>query len=243
MATLPWLDPEELYFPATHTALHEPNGLLAVGGDLSPERLHLAYQSGIFPWYEEDEPIMWWSPSPRAVLFPDKIHISRSLRKRINRQEFKVTCDQAFDQVTQHCALTPRGGQHGTWITEEMREAYSELHRLGHAHSIETWNNGTLVGGLYGVSIGKMFFGESMFSHQTDASKIAFVALAQNLQRWGYPVIDCQISHPHLQSLGSEEINRSELNDFLERYTVKQGIEDWHSHWQQPINPGLVQPI
>ena len=234
MATLPWLSPEELYFPSIDTALKEPNGLLAVGGDLSPQRLLLAYKHGIFPWFEQDEPILWWSPSPRAVLFPERIHISKSLNKRLKRSDYTSSCDQAFEQVISHCANTPRGGQVGTWITEEMRKAYTALHHQGHAHSVETWQDGRLVGGLYGISIGKLFFGESMFSHNTDASKVAFVALAQNLQRWDYPLIDCQISNPHLSSLGAEEILRPAFKRYLSTYTVESSIENWAEAWLQP---------
>lgn len=234
MATLPWLDTEELYFPSTNTALQEPNGLLAVGGDLSPSRLLTAYQQGIFPWYEQDEPILWWSPCPRAVLFPPEIHISKSLNKRLRRSEYITTCDQAFESVIELCSQTPRHGQHGTWITDEIIEAYIHLHQLGHAHSIETWHQDKLVGGLYGIAMGKMFFGESMFSLKTDASKVAFTALAQNLDSWGYPLIDCQVPNPHLESLGSTEIDRPELNKYLERYTREKGVENWQSHWQQP---------
>ena len=233
MSELPWLDTGELYFPPTHTALQDPNGLLAVGGDLTPERLLLAYQQGIFPWYEQDEPILWWSPCPRAVLVPDNIHISKSLNKRLKRGEYYTTCNQAFEDVIHHCSHTPRDNQHGTWITDEIINAYCHLHKLGYAHSIETWHENELVGGLYGISLGKMFFGESMFSMRSDASKVAFVSLAQNLQSWGYPLIDCQVTNPHLTSLGASEINRDELNHYLEGYTSQEGVKDWATKWQQ----------
>ncbi|MCR8921833.1 leucyl/phenylalanyl-tRNA--protein transferase [Dasania sp. GY-MA-18] len=234
MTTLPWLDPDELYFPPTDTALTEPNGLLAAGADLNPQRLLLAYQQGIFPWYEPGEPILWWSPSPRAVLFPQHIHISKSLNKRLKRQEFTVTCDQQFIAVIQACADTPRKGQPGTWISDDIIAAYTTLHQQGHAHSVEVWHNDRLVGGLYGINIGQVFFGESMFSHSTDASKIAFVALAQNLAAWGYPLIDCQVANPHLTTLGAEEIDRSRFNHHLQNYILKAGVSDWQANWRGP---------
>ena len=234
MATLPWLDPEELFFPEIEAALQEPNGLLAVGGDLSPQRLLLAYQRGVFPWFEEGEPILWWSPTPRAVLFPENIVISKSLNKRLRQQQYRTSCDQAFDQVIAHCANTVRRGQAGTWITEKMQQAYITLHHQGYAHSIEAWCDDELVGGLYGISIGQLFFGESMFSLKTDASKVAFVGLAQNLQAWGYPLIDCQVSNPHLTSLGAEPIDRQTFKDYLATYTVNKGTENWAASWQQP---------
>lgn len=232
MTSLPWLDPAELYFPSTDTALQEPNGLLAVGGDLNPKRLCHAYQKGIFPWYEEGEPILWWSPSPRAVLQPNKIHISKSLAKYIRKHDIQVTCDTRFEDVIHNCAHTERDGQPGTWITDDMIAAYIELHEQGIAHSIETWLDGELVGGLYGLGIGRIFFGESMYSHSTNASKIAFVGLAQNLQRWGYPLIDCQIDNKHLTSLGAENIDRKQFNGFLDKYTLEAGPQNWQQAWQ-----------
>jgi len=218
MTSLPWLDPHTLDFPATATALKEPNGLLAVGGDLSPERLIKAYLSGIFPWYEEDQPILWWSPSPRAVLYPSQIHISKSLRKTLKKQLYSVTYDQAFQAVIDACANSPRDGRIGsTWITAEMNHAYTELHQLGLAHSVEAWHNGELVGGLYGLSLGKIFFGESMFSKKADASKVAFVHLSKQLQTWNFKLIDCQVSNPHLMSLGAEEIDRETFENTLHK--------------------------
>ena len=207
MTALPWLDADDTTFPDPESALAEPQGLLAAGGDLSPRRLLSAYGNGIFPWYEEGQPILWWCPDPRAVLLPEEIRVSRSLRKCIRRDVFTVSLDEAFDAVTAACA-EPRPSQGGTWITAAMRDAYAELHRLGYAHSVETWQDGELVGGLYGVAIGSVFFGESMFSRVTDASKVALVHLAEKLQSWGYELIDCQIESAHLASLGSRLLPR-----------------------------------
>ena len=211
---IPWLT-DNGSFPPAEQALLEPNGLLAAGGDLSPERLLAAYRSGIFPWYNEGEPILWWSPDPRMVLFPDELKISRSLAKRLKNPDYKVRFDTAFREVMLACASAQRRGQAGTWITEDIINGYCKLHELGFAHSAETWINGKLVGGLYGVAIGKMFYGESMFHHVTDASKIAFVHLVQRLQQQGFGMIDCQMKTPHLASLGAREIPRSEFSQKL----------------------------
>lgn len=228
---LPWLNHTDLSFPPTATALDDPNGLLAVGGDLSSERLLAAYQQGIFPWYEDDQPILWWSPAPRAVVFPDQIHISKSLAKRIRRNEYKVTFDQAFTQVLAGCSKITQKRE-GTWITDDMQAAYTYLYELGFAHSVESWKNDELVGGLYGVAIGRVFYGESMFSTQSDASKVAFVALAQQLNAWGFGVIDCQVSNPHLETLGSQEINRDAFDQLLQKFTAKPAIPGhWHTNW------------
>ena len=201
-------------FPDVSLALEEPNGLLAIGGDLSPQRLITAYKQGIFPWFNPGEPILWWSPNPRAVLFPAKVNISRSLRKTLNKNIFTVTADLAFDEVVAACQA-PREKQKGTWITAEMRIAYGEMHQLGHAHSIECWRDNTLVGGLYGMAIGRVFFGESMFSREKDASKVALIALADKLKEWGYELIDCQVQSEHLTSLGAEEMPRAEFCELL----------------------------
>ncbi len=195
---------DELWFPPVEEA--EEIGLLAAGGDLSPQRLLLAYSLGIFPWYNPGEPILWWSPDPRCVLFPDKIHISKSLRKVLNRHEFRVTFDSDFSAVID-CCRQVRADQ-GTWITPEMYDAYVELHRLGFAHSVECWKGEDLVGGLYGVSLGTVFFGESMFSLRPNASKVALVILCQQLSKLGFRLIDCQQSSEHLLSLGANEIGR-----------------------------------
>lgn len=196
-------------FPPLERALQEPNGLLAVGGELSVERLLQGYALGIFPWFSEGDPILWWSPDPRMVLFPDELKISKSLQKRLKHAEVRVDSD--FRAVMQACAEAPRAGQNGTWILPEMIEAYCELHRLGHAHSVEVWQENELVGGLYGVGLGGVFFGESMFHRATDASKIALVHLA----RLGYGMIDCQMHTPHLASLGAREITRREFAEKL----------------------------
>ena len=203
---IPWLhayDP----FPPLEQALSEPNGLLAAGADLSVERLIQAYRHGIFPWFNEGDPILWWSPDPRMVLFPDELKVSRSLRKTLKKHHYEIRTDTAFRKVMQGCA-EPREGQAGTWISQRMIDSYANLHELGIAHSVEAWFDDNLVGGLYGLAIGKMFYGESMFSRETDASKIPFVHLVRQLQRWGFGMIDCQMNTPHLASLGAREIPR-----------------------------------
>ena len=205
----------DIRFPPVELA--SPEGLLAIGGDLRAERLLEAYGHGVFPWYSDGQPILWWSPDPRSVLYPNRLRLSRSLMKTIRRQRFRITLDQAFSDVIQNCAKTPRRYQdsHGTWITAAMRDAYERLHRLGHAHSCEAWLGDRLVGGLYGVSLGRIFFGESMFSQETDASKVAFVHLVRQLQRWDFALIDCQIRSKHLDSLGAECIPRVTFIDEL----------------------------
>jgi leucyl/phenylalanyl-tRNA--protein transferase len=202
-------------FPPVTQALSHPNGLLAAGGDLSSARLLDAYRHGIFPWFGAGDPILWWSPDPRMVLIPAEFKCSNSLRKTLRRGAFQLRSDTAFEQVMRACAA-PRHGQDGTWIQEEMVRAYCELHRLGCAHSVETWMDGELVGGLYGISIGKMFYGESMFSRRTDASKIALAHLCAQLQRWDFGMIDCQMNTPHLASLGAREIPRKEFLSCLQ---------------------------
>jgi len=213
------LDPfqPEQGFPDTETALAEPNGLLAVGGCLSPQRLLNAYSQGIFPWFNPGEPILWWSPDPRLVLFLGHEKISRSLKKRLRKAEYVVTYDQCFTDVMQACA-GPREQSPGTWITDDMLAAYSALYEKGIAHSVEVWYLGELVGGLYGVAIGQVFFGESMFHRRNDASKVAFMTLIKDLKQWGYRLIDCQVRSDHLVSLGAEEISRSAFNVLLGRY-------------------------
>lgn len=231
MSDLHWLSDGGVEFPPPDHALSEPNGLLAVGGDLSPERLLEAYTRGIFPWYEASQPILWWSPNPRAVLFPKQVHISKSLRKTLRRRTFQVTVDRCFRDIMIHCATTARRGQDGTWITPEMLEAYCEMHRLGYAHSIEVWHQQQLVGGLYGLAIGRVFFGESMFSTMTDASKTALVYLCRQLDDWGFAVIDCQVSNPHLLSLGAEEIDRAVFSRLLSEYTGQVNEQCWPGDW------------
>jgi leucyl/phenylalanyl-tRNA--protein transferase len=210
---LPWLTAAH-EFPPLATALSEPNGLLAVGGDLAPERLLAAYRRGIFPWYSPGEPILWWSPDPRMVLFPAEFKVSRSLGRTLRRGGYEVRLDAAFARVIAACAQTPRRGQHGTWIVPEMQAAYRRLHELGLAHSVETWVDGELVGGLYGIALGRMFYGESMFSWRSDASKIAVAHLARYLERLGFGMVDCQMHTTHLASLGAREIPR---DDFIAR--------------------------
>ena len=212
-------------FPPLYQALRNPDGLLAVGGCLSIERLLNAYKHGIFPWYNADEPILWWSPDPRLVLFPDKLIVSRSLRKALRKGLFTVTFDQAFAQVMNGCSA-PRKDSDNTWINPDIHHAYVELHQHGYAHSVEVWCNEELVGGLYGVALGQVFFGESMFHTKTDASKVAFVSLVEQLKNWGYHVIDCQVHTEHLQSLGAEEIDRRLFAKILRQYA------DRPSAWQ-----------
>ncbi|MDP3008283.1 MAG: leucyl/phenylalanyl-tRNA--protein transferase [Methylococcales bacterium] len=213
------LDPDNptQTFPPLYLALREPDGLLAVGGCLSTERLLNAYQRGIFPWYNPDEPILWWSPDPRLVLFPDKLIVSRSLAKTVRKNIFTVTFDNAFEQVITACA-EPRKDSEGTWITSDINQAYINLHHQGYAHSVEVWSDNELVGGLYGVALGQVFFGESMFHTKTDASKVAFVSLVGQLKNWGYQLIDCQVHTRHLASLGAEELNRRAFVRLLKQY-------------------------
>jgi leucyl/phenylalanyl-tRNA---protein transferase len=214
-AVIPWLTATDP-FPPVSRAMRDPNGLLAAGGDLSVERLLDAYVHGIFPWFSEDDPLLWWSPDPRMVLYVEEVHVSRSLRRRLRAGGFRITVDAAFRDVMLACA-EPRREQEGTWITHDMVDAYTRLASLGYAHSIEVWMDEVLAGGLYGVAIGRMFYGESMFARRVDASKIALVALARQLARWGFVLIDCQMSTPHLQSLGAREIPRPDFLDQVSR--------------------------
>jgi leucyl/phenylalanyl-tRNA--protein transferase len=211
---IPWLERDDP-FPPLERALKHPNGLLAAGADLAPERLLAAYRQGIFPWYSEGEPLLWWSPDPRMVLIPSALKISRSLAKTLRNRDYEIRFDSAFAAVIQGCsargAAAPAAEGGGTWITADMRAAYQRLHELGYAHSAETWIDGALAGGLYGVAIGRMFYGESMFTRARDASKIAMVHLVRRLQSQGYGMIDCQMHTPHLASLGARPIPRSEF--------------------------------
>ena len=213
------LDPNQAdqAFPPLTEALTEPDGLLAVGGCLSTQRIINAYTQGIFPWYNNDDPILWWSPDPRLIIFPEKLHLSKSLKKTLRKQTFQITFNTAFTRVIKACAA-PRSNEPGTWLLPDMQLAYCRLHKEGHAHSVEVWHDGKLVGGLYGIAVGQVFFGESMFHRKTDASKVAFVSLVQQLSLWGYQLIDCQIHTQHLVSLGAEEIPRKQFSSLLQQY-------------------------
>ncbi|WP_114153904.1 leucyl/phenylalanyl-tRNA--protein transferase [Chromobacterium haemolyticum] len=203
---IPWLGPEPV-FPPVRLALREPNGLLAAGGDLSPQRILAAYSQGIFPWFSEGEPILWWSPAPRMVLCPDELKVSRSMDKVLRNQRYEIRVDTAFREVMSACA-EPRTQQKGTWIVPEMVDAYCRLHRLGYAHSFETWIDGELAGGLYGIGLGLMFYGESMFSRRSNASKLAFIHMVRHLREQRVTMIDCQMHTRHLQSLGAKLVSR-----------------------------------
>ncbi len=211
---IPWLT-NDIAFPDVELSLRNPDGLLAAGGDLSAQRLLQAYKHGIFPWFNPGDPILWWSPDPRMVLIPEQIKISRSLAKILRNTEYEIRCDTCFEKVILACAA-PRKNQDGTWISDDMVAAYSALHRSGYAHSVETWQDGKLVGGLYGISIGRMFYGESMFSLVSNASKISLAHLAKQLERWQFGMIDCQMNTPHLASLGAKEIQRTKYNHKLQ---------------------------
>ena len=206
---LAWIEGKEP-FPPVERALKNPNGLLAAGGELSTERLLAAYRSGVFPWYSGEEPILWWSPDPRMVLFCDELKVSRSLAKNIRNKGFEIRIDSAFARVVKACS-EPRKGEGGTWLTPAMQAAYAALHRLGHAHSVETWQGERLVGGLYGVAIGRMFYGESMFSAATNGSKVALLALCRAMRDWGWPLLDAQVASDHLFTLGAREMQRADF--------------------------------
>lgn len=225
---LTWLKRDDLSFPPLETALREPNGLLAAGGDLRPERLLAAYRHGCFPWYQEGQPLLWWSPDPRTVLFPDELHVSRSLRKRMRHGDYQVTFDKAFAEVIQGCA-GPRSYADGTWITTPMQDAYIRLHEMGVAHSVEVWQQGQLVGGLYGLAMGELFFGESMFSRATDASKVGFVTLVERLREWGFALIDCQMPTRHLESFGARSIPRAAFAEALAMHLDRPSAADWRA--------------
>ena len=219
MTQIPWLNPANTIFPSPSLALDEPNGLLAAGGDLSPERILAAYQQGIFPWFNPGDPILWWSPSPRTVIYPQQLHISKSLRKTINKGTYQVSFDQCFTDVMRACAA-PRHHADGTWINEAIIAGYSALHERGVAHSVEVWqqkkgSQKELVGGLYGMALGKIFFGESMFSRADNASKVGFVHLVQQLLAWDFQLIDCQVANDHLFTLGAVEISRETFQRHL----------------------------
>jgi len=238
-----WLEPKPVNFPPSELAMQDPDGLLAVGGALTPEWLLMAYSKGIFPWFNPGEPILWWTPNPRSVLFINHLKIHRSLKKTIHKYQrenrLKVTLDKDFAEVMQACAEIPRNDQDGTWISEEMLQAYNTLHNMGHAHSVEVWIDNQLVGGLYGVAIGKMFYGESMFAKQTDASKIGLVALTLQLNQWGFHLIDTQVETPHLNSLGAELISRDKFENLITQathQTFKPNKWQLAPNWSEWIN-------
>ncbi len=229
-----WLDIDEpTHFPNVELALTEPDGLLAVGGDLCIERLCAAYQHGIFPWYSDGQPILWWSPNPRAILFLDDFVISRSLRKVLRNQNYRVTIDTAFDEVIQNCAQS-RKDSNGTWIVDDMKQAYHELHTAGFAHSVEVWQDGELFGGLYGVSLGGAFFGESMFSRQNNGSKIALAYLVAQLKKWDFGFIDSQVYSEHMGSLGVINIPRKE---FIKRLNIETSKPTRMGPWKFSVEP------
>jgi leucyl/phenylalanyl-tRNA--protein transferase len=228
---------DDLIFPPPDLA--EEDGLLAVGGDLSVKRLLLAYSVGIFPWFSEDSPVLWWSPDPRLVLFPDDLKVTRSLRQTFKKAKFSITMDRAFDTVIRNCARVKRGKEKGTWITAEMIHAYTALHRSGYAHSVEAWSEDRLVGGLYGISLGSVFFGESMFTDQSDASKVAFVSLVNQLREWEFTLIDCQMTTRHLQSFGAREIPRIEFMNVLKEALL---VPTRKGKWSQKQNHSSIVP-
>ncbi len=223
---LTWLNRSNLDFPPLEKALREPNGLLAAGGDLRPERLVQAYRHGCFPWYQDGQPILWWSPDPRTAVFPDELHVSRSLRKVIRQGHYQISFDQDFAAVIRACAA-PRAYADGTWITDSMQAAYVELHRQGFAHSVEVRRDGELVGGLYGLAMGRLFFGESMFSRADNASKVGFVSLVEHLREAGFVLIDCQMPTEHLHSLGARPIARATFADYLRQYLDQPNRATW----------------
>jgi leucyl/phenylalanyl-tRNA--protein transferase len=223
---LTWLQRDSHQFPPLSKALREPNGLLAAGGDLSPERLIAAYRHGCFPWFQDAQPILWWSPDPRTVVLPDELHVSRSMAKLLRQQAYRVTFDQAFAEVIAACAA-PRSYANETWISAQMQSAYLALHQRGIAHSVEVWRGNELVGGLYGLAMGQLFFGESMFSRADNASKFGFITLVNHLKVWGFVLIDCQMPTEHLYSLGARSISREEFSGYLSAH-LDQPVQ---AHW------------
>lgn len=235
---IPWLEPGDS-FPPTHLALTEPDGLLAAGADLTVDTLLAAYARGIFPWFSDDDPILWWTPSPRCVLHPEQFYTSRRTQRRMHNPRWRFALNTAFEQVMLACATTPRHGQHGTWITDDMLAAYRHLHHAGYAHSFELWEDEQLVGGLYGVRLGRMFFGESMFSHRTDASKAIMTLMMSQAEPLQIALLDCQVASPHLLSLGATTLSRPAFESLLEDYRA-QPVRPWQtidpapfSNWQQ----------
>lgn len=240
--TLPWLSADpDAPFPPADSALSEPVGLLAAGGDLSPARLLNAYRHGIFPWFSQGQPLLWWTPDPRTVFRTDAVHLSRRTARQLRASGWIVHADTAFDEVISACARVPRPGQRGTWITAHMQAAYRELHRLGHAHSVEVYDGESLVGGLYGVAIGRMFFGESMYSGRSGASKAALAALAFRLHEWEWPLIDAQVENPHLDSMGAESWPRDRFLDAVSHLTaIDEPIGPWTARFGELVTARLA---
>ncbi|MEM8844530.1 MAG: leucyl/phenylalanyl-tRNA--protein transferase [Pseudomonadota bacterium] len=237
---LPWLDPRDPHypFPSAEDALDSPEGLVAAGGDLSPTRLLRAYREGLFPWYEEDQPILWWSPNPRGILYPKKFIAHKSLLRTLKRKNWKVTYDEAFQNVMIACS-EPRSYSRGTWITQDMIHAYCHLHQLNHAHSFEVWNEyDQLIGGIYGISIGAIFFGESMFSRETDTSKVALLYLSAYLDHWRYQLVDTQLPSDHLKSLGGEQLARNEYLNQLALHTQQAAS---NTAWQKGLKLDIMK--
>ena len=227
--------PPNTLFPNPSLSLEEPNGLLAIGGDLNHERLLNAYRQGIFPWYNEDQPVLWWSPDPRLVLYPEKIHLSKSLKKLLRNNPFRITMDHAFSEVIEACSQ-PRKTEEGTWLSDEMKTAYMKLHAMGYAHSIEAWYENKLVGGLYGIALGKVFFGESMFSRVSNASKVAFAIFVEQIRQWDFKLIDCQVETVHLANFGAENISRNTFLNHLEKWCDENLCNEESSHnWKVKI--------
>ncbi|MFT7558570.1 MAG: leucyl/phenylalanyl-tRNA--protein transferase [Flavobacteriales bacterium] len=231
--SLSYLDEINPCFPDSALALDDPNGLLAVGGNLEPSTLIAAYQRGIFPWFTEDQMILWWSPCPRTILAPKELHLGRSTRKSLKKNRLRVTVDQCFNDVMLNCAHIDRPEQDGTWINHQMLEAYNDLHKQGIAHSIEVWDEHNLVGGLYGINLGRAFFGESMFSKTSGASKVAFTTLASQLKQWDFELIDCQVYTEYLASFGAIEVDRNEFESRLSK-AVNHPYFDWKENWNMP---------
>lgn len=240
---LHWLDPRNPRqpFPPVQLAMRDPNGLLAIGGDLSITRLLNAYSQGIFPWYNPDEPILWWCPDPRAVLVPAQFHVSRSLARRLRKADYAVSLNRAFPRVLEACSA-PRARGRGTWLGTEMKQAYQALRDHGHAHSIEVWRRGELIGGLYGVALGRVFYGESMFSEADDGSKIAMHWLCRQLAAWEFELMDCQIASPHLASLGATELSRERFGVRVREAVAHNGPARWEFDIDVPASPGHLGP-
>ena len=242
---IPWLDTrqDDWVFPPQTAALDEPNGLLCAGGDLKPQTLLRAYEQGIFPWYSEGQPILWWTPSPRAIFMPGGVHVSRRLRKTLRSKRFSVKLDEDFDSIIGHCAHIERPDQDGTWITDEMIDAYQKLHRLGHAHCLGVYQNQKLVGGIYGIAIGRGFFGESMFSSVSDASKVALVALAEFLWDQKFGFIDAQVESPHISRMGAQAIDRMKFLQLIAVYCKREGmIGSWRKLVDTVQSPPFAYP-